>query len=136
MKLQDCYKQGLLKKIKPDPENAERSIMQARKNIDDAVKNLEIECYNVVIILCYTSMFHTARALLFKDRVKERSHLCIPIYLKSKYPELVKLANTLDAYRMFRHRTIYAIEITIDKYEAEEAIEAAEEFVDKIDDMI
>jgi uncharacterized protein (UPF0332 family) len=81
-------------------------------------------------------MFHTARALLFKDGVKERSHLCIPIYLKSKYPELVKFANTLDAYRMFRHRTIYAIEITIDKYEAEEAIEAAEEFVDKIDEMI
>jgi len=136
VKLQDCYSQGLLKKTKPDPENAKRSIIQDRKNIYDAVKNLEIECYNVVIILCYTSMFHTARALLFKDGVKERSHLCIPVYLKLKYPDLIKFANTLDAYRMFRHRTIYAIEITIDKYEAEEAIEAAEEFVDKIDEIL
>ena len=40
MKLIDCYKQGLLKKTKPDLENAKRSIMQSRKTIDDA-KNIK-----------------------------------------------------------------------------------------------
>ena len=136
MNLKDCYKQGLLKKVKPDPENARRSIEQSSKSIEDANRNLEIKCYNVVIILSYTSMFHAARALLFRDGIKERSHLCIPVYIKAKYPELIRFANMLDAYRMFRHRTIYGLEVTIDKTEADDAINAAEEFLREIEKMV
>ncbi len=136
MNLQDCYRQGLLKKVKPDPENAKRSIEQSFKGLEDANKNLEIECYNVVIILNYTSMFHAARALLFRDGIKERSHLCIPVYIKAKYPALKRFANMLDSYRMFRHRTIYGLEVTIDKAEAEEAIKTAGEFITEIENMV
>ncbi len=136
MNLKDCYKQNLLKKVRPDPENAKRSIEQSSKSLGDANKNFEIECYNVVIILSYTSMFHAARALLFNNGIKERSHLCIPIYIKAKYPELIRFANMLDSYRMFRHRTVYGLGVTIDKAEAEEALDAAEEFLDEIEKIV
>jgi len=57
-------------------------------------------------------MFHAARAILFRDGVKERSHECIPIYLNERYPELERIANTLDSHRRFRHNAIYGLDLT------------------------
>jgi uncharacterized protein (UPF0332 family) len=96
MKLAECFQKGLLKRISPDMDNADRSIKLSMENIGDAVENLSIHRYRVVAILSYTAMFHAARSILFKDGVKERSHECIPIYIKEKYPELESLANILD----------------------------------------
>jgi len=86
MKLADCFKKGLLKTISPDTENADRSIKLSMENIEDAVENLIIHRYRVVVILSYTAMFHAARAILFRDGIKERSHECIPVYIVEKYP--------------------------------------------------
>ncbi len=94
MKIAECFKKGLLKRTSPDMENALRSVKLAMGNIEDAAENLSIRRYRVVAISSYTAMFHAARAILFRDGVKERSHECIPVYLKEKYPELEALANT------------------------------------------
>jgi uncharacterized protein (UPF0332 family) len=78
MKLEDCFQKGLLKRITPDMENSYRSIELSASNIEDADENLHIRRYRVVIVSSYTAMFHAARALLFKDGIKERSHECVP----------------------------------------------------------
>ena len=88
MKLAECFQKGLLKMTSPDTENSARSLKLSMNNIEDAVENLYIHRYRVVAILSYTAMFHAARAILFMDGIKERSHECIPVYLKEKYPEL------------------------------------------------
>lgn len=129
MKLEDCFKLGLLKKTESDMESALNSMETAKDSLKDADKNLKIVCYNVVIMLSYISMFHSARALLFKDGIKERTHVCIPIYLKETYPNFEKYANTLDSYRLFRHRVVYGLRIMVDKEDAEEAIKSAKEFL-------
>lgn len=136
MNLNECFKQGLLKKMAPDVENARKSIHESKRNVSDAEKNLKIGCYNVVVILSYTAMFHAARGLLFKDGVKERSHVCIPIYIRERYPQLGKFADVLDSYRIFRHRTIYGLEIFIDRAEAEEALGTAKEFIEGIEKLV
>jgi uncharacterized protein (UPF0332 family) len=125
-----------LKKIPPDIENARKSIKESKRNISDAEKNLKIGCFNVVVILSYTAMFHAARGLLFKDGVKERSHVCIPVYIRGKYPQLRKFADTLDSYRIFRHRTLYGLEVLIDRIEAEEALDAAKEFLRRTETLV
>ncbi len=102
MKMAECFQKGLLKRTSPDMENALRSLELSRSNIEDAVENMSIHRYRVVAISSYSSMFHAARAILFRDGIKERSHECIPVYLKEKYPELETLANILDSYRRFR----------------------------------
>lgn len=112
MKLDECFKKGLLKRIPPDMDNAHRSIRLSSENIEDAEENLGIKRYRVVAILSYTAMFHAARAILFRDGVKERSHECIPVYLEEKYPELESLANLLDSYRRFRHDAIYGLDFS------------------------
>lgn len=98
MKMAECFQKGLLKRTSPDMENAARSLELSKNNIEDAIANLSINRYRVVAISSYSAMFHAARAILFRDGIKERSHECIPVYLKEKYPELETHANVLDSY--------------------------------------
>ncbi len=132
MKLADCFKSGLLKRTSPDIGNAFRSLELSRSNIEDAIENMSIHRYRVVTISSYSSMFHTARSILFRDGIKERSHECIPIYLKEQYPELEDLANILDSYRRFRHHAIYGLDFEMDEKEAQASLDFAEEFLKKI----
>lgn len=87
---------------------------------------------NLVIFCSYTAMFHSARALLFKDGIKERSHLCIVSYIRETYPRLRSLSNQLDAYRRNRHNTLYALDFLISDHEAQQAIEDAQQFHNQI----
>jgi uncharacterized protein (UPF0332 family) len=132
MKMAECFQKGLLKRTSPDMENALRSLDLSKSNIEDAVENMSIHRYRVVAISSYSSMFHAARAILFRDGIKERSHECIPVYLKEKYPELETLANILDSYRRFRHDAIYGLDFAIDEKEAKAALDSAKEFLEKI----
>lgn len=132
MKMAECFQKGLLKRISPDIENALRSLELSKSNIEDATENMSIHRYRVVAISSYSSMFHAARAILFRDGIKERSHECIPVYLKEKYPDLETVANTLDSYRRFRHDAIYGLDFAIDDKEAKAALKSAKQFLDKI----
>jgi uncharacterized protein (UPF0332 family) len=132
MKLEDCFKKGLLKITIPDMENSIRSLHLSNNHIDDATANLSIHRYRVVAISSYSAMFHAARAILFMDGIKERSHECIPVYLKDKYPELETLANILDSYRRFRHDAIYGLDFIIDEEEARMALDSAKELLEQI----
>lgn len=132
MKLAECFQKSLLKRTSPDMENAIRSLELSKSNIEDAIENMFIHRYRVVAISSYSAMFHTARAILFRDGIKERSHECIPVYLKEKYPELETLANILDSYRRFRHDAIYGLDFVMDEEEAQAALDSAKEFLEKI----
>lgn len=132
MKMAECFQKGLLKRTSPDMENALRSLELSRSNIEDAIENISINRYRVVAILSYTAMFHAARAILFRDGIKERSHECIPVYLKEKYRDMEAPANTLDAYRRFRHDAIYGLDFAIDEKEAKAALDSAKEILEKI----
>ena len=132
MKMAECFQKGLLKRTTPDMENAFRSLELSKSNIEDAAENMSILRYRVVAISSYSSMFHSARAILFRDGIKERSHECIPVYLKEKYPQLETLANILDSYRRFRHDAIYGLDFAIDDKEAKAALDSATEFLEKI----
>ena len=136
MKLNDCYKEGLLRKTKPSKQYAIKSLDTSLIYIQNAKDNFEMKNNNLVIFCSYTAMFHSARALLFKDGIKERSHLCIVSYIRETYPKLRGLSNQLDAYRRNRHNTLYALDFLISDYEAKQAIEDAEQFNKQIKKMI
>ncbi len=136
MRIRDCYKEGLLRKTKPSKKYAVKSLETSLNHIENAKDNLEMKNNNLVLFCSYTSMFHSARALLFKDGVKERSHICIVSYLREKYPELRRLSNQLDAYRRNRHNTLYSLDFLISKNEAKQAIDDAKQFYKKIKSII
>ena len=136
MKLNDCFKEGLLRKTKPSKQYAIKSLETSINYIQNAKDNFEMKNNNLVIFCSYTAMFHSARALLFKDGIKERSHVCIVSYIRETYPKLRNLSNQLDAYRRNRHNTLYGLDFLISDNDSQQAIEDAEQFYTQIEKMI
>jgi uncharacterized protein (UPF0332 family) len=134
--LNDCFELGYLKKIVPNKASADRSMMLSQKKLDAAELILGQGVFDFSLIASYTAMFHAARAILYRDGVKERSHECIPIYIAGKYPELRSYANLLDSYRTYRHEAIYGLDVAITKADAETALLEAKRFLEKMKSLL
>jgi len=108
--LNECFEKGLLVRGRASEETIRSTLQLARHNIERAKGNFNMEYFDVAFTLAYQAMLHSARALLFRDGIKERSHACVVLYLKEKYgknPELIKHLNLLDSYRISRHEIVY-----------------------------
>ncbi len=136
MNLKDCFDQGLLKRMRVQPIAARKEIEKAKEYLEKARKNYEIEIHDITVVAAYTAMFHAARSLLLKDGIKERSHVCIVLYLKSKHSHLEHHIRVLDSYRRFRHTALYALDVRIDENEAEVALKLADEFITEMEKNI
>ena len=132
MKVEDCLKRQLLVKKKPSFEKAQKSLEAAEAYIKKAKDNLKIKNFDIVIVISYTSMFHSLRSLLLRDGLKERSHICLLSYVKERYPEFSSIVNSTDIYRRFRHTALYGLETIDFEEEAETSIEVAEEIYDPV----
>jgi uncharacterized protein (UPF0332 family) len=86
--------------------------------------------------MSYTAMFHSARAILFRDGIRERSHECIPMYIRETYPALKADANKLDSYRKFRHDALYGLEFEAGKQDAATAMAVAGEFLSAVEKVL
>jgi len=126
--IDDCFRRGL-RRTNPDIDSAKRSVLTAQKHLKEADVTFGAKAYSSTIISSYEAMFHAARAVLFKDGIKEHSHVCIPVYLKDAYPEFESYANVLDTYRIYREKVAYGLDIEVLEEEARDAIENAGEFV-------
>jgi len=136
MNVQECLKEGALKKIRPSLEMAARSLETAEAYIGKSRSNLEMGNFDISMVCSYTSMFHTARSLLFKDGFKERSHICLIQYIREKYPQLKGLANQMSHYRTARHTVLYGLDVIETKSDAESALETAQEFLKEVKPLV
>ena len=135
MRLDDCFKRRLLRKGKPDILKYKKALEMANLKIERAKELLESGFYEESIVSSYTGMFHSARALLFKDGITERSHACIIAYLAKHYEQSLgqDRINWLDTYRLERHESFYGLEaVRIDEYEAKDALNKAEKFLESV----
>ena len=114
----------------------ESSLKIAKHHIDNAKEVFNIGIYDLAFVSSYNAMFHSAKAVLFKDGIVERSHICVIEYLRSKkmFPE--KYVNLLDMYRINRHTAQYGLEVLIKEKEAKMSIENAEEFIDVVEKFL
>ena len=139
MDVEECLEKGLLKKDNPSIEKAKRSIEIAVSKLEKARALIELEILDMSEINCYSAMFHSARALLFRDGFKERSHYAIYIYLKEKYSDKIELKflNELNVLRLDRHEIFYGLEeIALDKGEIKKTIKLCEEFIEEVRKLI
>lgn len=109
-----CFEQNLLSRITPSIGLARKSIRQARSFLKDAEDLIKIGKDRMAVIALYNAFFHAARALLFKDGVKERSHFCVARYLEEYYVKRelidIKFLNYVDSLRDLRHDIQYSVE--------------------------
>ena len=127
----DCFKRGLLLRIEPSEKKGEDSLEKAKNWIEEANKNIKISANDSCISSSYMVMFHSARAILFRDGVRDKSHFCIARYLE-KYVENDILEERwvllLDKIRDVRHMDQYSLHHSADEEEAVSALKSAEDF--------
>ena len=139
MNVEECLEKGLLKKDAKDINKALRSIEVAKHKLSIAQRTFEVEIYEESIINAYAAMFHSGRALLYKDGFKEKSHFGLFVYIKEKYKEKLepKFLNELNALRLERHELLYGLEkAEIKEVEAEAVITIAADFIKAIEDIV
>ena len=135
----DCIKQGLLRKIPPSKEKATQSLKKSQEWLKEAENSLKGDAFSSSILASYAVMFHAARAFLFFDGFREKSHACVARYLEEKYVKSGKLdkkwVELLDHSREIRHADQYDLSFFSTKEEAENALKSASDFLAAMADL-
>ena len=133
MSLEWCLKKGLLKKWATTRGMIERELELSRTNLDEAIDLRDLNKYGASIIFSYTSAFHSARSVLYRDGYSERSHACLIEHLYENYVLKGKLegryTSKLDELRRKRHDTFYGEVTDVDESEAKLATDFASDFL-------
>ncbi|MCK4521535.1 MAG: HEPN domain-containing protein [Nanoarchaeota archaeon] len=82
MNINDCLERGYLAETKPDKELSDKELNEAKYDLEKAEKAFKEEDYKWCIVKCYYSMFHAAKAILFKLGYVEKRHIAILIVLE------------------------------------------------------
>ena len=136
--LKKCIEKGLLRRVPASREKAVQSIEKAKDLLAEAKADLEDERLNSAIVISYLSIFHSARALLFKDGYREKSHECTIRYIEEKYAGKIpqKTIELLDKFKSERNQTQYNVNYFPTEENAEKMISFAEKFIQEIEEMI
>ena len=132
MDIKECLDKNLLKKEMPDLSLSKKSLDMAKAKLEKAKELLKLNILDMAEINAYSAMFHSSRALLFRDGYREKSHYAIYIYLKEKYSGVIeqKFLNELNVLRLDRHEIFYGFEEPeLDEKAVSNMIVIAEEFI-------
>ncbi|MFA4855080.1 MAG: HEPN domain-containing protein [archaeon] len=132
----DCFEKGLLKKITPSKNLAFQDIKQAEFFLDEAFDLIKIKKREMTAIALYNSVFHAARALLYRDGVKEKSHYCLQKYLEEKYEKQKLLdaenVSLFDVLRGIRQEVQYNVTRVKFEEDLDELYDRTEQFIEKV----
>ena len=110
-----------------------KELSVAKSDLSDAKAGHENERYKWSTIQAYYSMFHAARALIYSQGYREKSHYCLAIALRSLFvdegtmdPKLVR--DFLNAMNL-REAADYEAEFS--QSGAKAVIASAEKFIEK-----
>ncbi len=138
--LSDCFERRLLTNTGPSTGLARKSLKQAEIFLVDAVDLINMDKSRMATIALYNAFFHTARTLLFRDGVKERSHFCIARFVEEKYVRKGMLnadfLGYLDALRDARHETQYSLEVLTMEIDLNAAVAICREFMKAVEGLI
>ena len=138
MRVEDFLRNRKLRKITPDKNKAVSGIKVSESKLGDAKKLFDADFYEQSILAAYTSMFHAARGLLYKDGMQEKSHYAVYIYLEEKYGGKIPLSliKSFLNHQNERKEILYGLERRdVYKEDAESAVLDAEEFLEKIKEL-
>lgn len=137
--IDDCFERGLLRRVEPSRTKSEQSLLSARDWLSEAEKNLEAEAFRSAVSSAYLAVFHSARAVLFRDGVREKSHYCIGLYLQ-RYVEEGSLEEDwpmlFDRIRSMRHADQYSFMARPTGEEVQAGIDLAERFIERMERLL
>jgi uncharacterized protein (UPF0332 family) len=126
-----CIKERNLLTIKATKEMIDKEITSADYDLSRSKKSMQDEDYKWAAVQAYYSMFHAAKALVFKKGYREKSHYCLIIAIRELYVKdgtmNDELADTLELCMHLRHDADYGL--IYDTESAETAIRYAQQFL-------
>ena len=138
-KLDDCFQRDHLRKVQPSHEKARYSMKEAQVWVEESRRTISSGANRSAFISIYLIYFHSARAVLFKDGIREKSHYCIGVYLEHlvrtnrlepKWPTL------FHAVRQQRHSTQYSFNIEPTEDEIKYQLNEANGFLERMSNLI
>lgn len=132
MSYEECFGKGQLRKAQNTKEETLAQLRIAEDYAKKAEKVLDKELYDISFLTAYISLFHSARALLYKKGYKERSHYCLFEFVRQEFkgkPEIVRMAEMGQNYRETRRMVQYEGSLCSEN-SAREAIRDAKKFVE------
>lgn len=132
--LKRCFETGLLKRAQTERTLVPKELHQAGFFLKEAGELLLLGKDIIAVLPLYNAFFHCARAVLFRDGIKERSHFCIARYLEEEYVKSKKLdAKFLEAFETamnIRHEVQYSTEPIEIEEDLTELHTVCEEFIE------
>jgi uncharacterized protein (UPF0332 family) len=130
---EECIRRKQLRKETPSPEKAEKSISESREWLNEAKKSNKSGARRAAFISIYLSYFHSARAVLFNDGFREKSHYCIGVYLQKLADEKkmdAKWPVIFHSIRNQRHTQQYSFQTERSEKEILQMVYDSEEFIE------
>lgn len=90
-----CLTRGKIKQFTPGPKLARKELNLAGEDLAMSSKSLKEKNFRWSIIQSYYSMFHSARALLYSEGYREKSHFCLIEAIRTLFVEAGKLDAVL-----------------------------------------
>ena len=137
MDINECLEKGYLIRTTKNDDLIKKELEEAEYDIDRARKSFDDEDFKWSIVMSYYTMFHSARALLFKLGFQEKRHFAISVVLedlnkKGKIER--KYINYFNAAISSREDADY--HYTYSEKIADDNLRIAEDFKEKIKEMI
>lgn len=134
MKVEELIGKRELRKTNVDIEKIKKSLDIAEVKLDESRRLFSAGFFETAFLTLYTSMFHAARSLLYRDGFQEKSHFSVYVYLQEKYSGKLpnSLINSFDEFRSHRHEILYGFEGNYKREEIEQAILEGEEFLEEV----
>lgn len=137
MSLDELLKDRIIQRMKPNKKLAKRSLEIASRDISAAKHLLAEENYDWVLSIAYNAMLQSGRALMFLKGFRPSTrfgHIAVVRYVHAAFREQLteRIVDVFDKMRKKRHRAVYEAVDIVSRNEAQNAMQWAEEFVNKV----
>jgi len=110
-----------------------KELLVAKNDLSDAKAGYENERYKWSTIQGYYAMFHAARALIYSQGYREKSHYCLAVALRALFADEGKMDAQLvrDFFSAMNLREAADYEADFSQSGAKAVITSAEKFIEK-----
>ena len=136
---EECLRHGLLRRIPASKDKAAQSLQKAQRWLAEAKQTLKSEASGASVLAAYLAMFHAARALLFQDGFREKSHACVARYLDRYVTQGLleqQWVDLLDHSRETRHNDQYDLSFISSPEDAHQAVQSAATFLKRLQELL
>ena len=132
---------GFIKAIETDEKEIKKVLGLSERDIKVAKKNIENDDYDWALAIAYNAMLQAGKALMLSKGYRpagEYRHVAVIEFLHSEFGKQVtdRLIDILGSLRKRRHKVVYEQAGSVSEGEALEAIKFAEEFVNKVKEIL